>query len=31
LMRQSWSYAWVSCLDHPPLLDEKPSLASGVL
>ena len=30
-MRQTWSYAWVSCPHHPPLLDEKPSSASIVL
>ena len=30
-MCQTWSYAWVSCPHHPPLLDEKPSSASIVL
>ena len=30
-MHQSWSYAWVSCPHHPPLLEEKPSSASSVL
>jgi hypothetical protein len=30
-MHQSWSYAWVSCPHHSPLLDEKPSSASIVL
>ena len=30
-MCQAWSYAWVSCPHHPPLLDEKPSSALIVL
>ena len=30
-MHQSWSYAWVSCPPHPPLLEEKPSSTSSVL
>ena len=30
-MCQTWSYAWVSCPHHPPLLNEKPSSTSIVL
>jgi hypothetical protein len=30
-MHQSWSYAWVPCPHHSPLLDEMPSSASIVL
>jgi hypothetical protein len=31
VMHQSWSYAWVSCPHHPPLLGEMPSSALSVL
>ena len=30
-MRQTWSYAWVLCPHHPPLIDEKSSSTSIVL